>query len=63
MTAGPVFSVQDIPFSIFGSWLALSPVTALATHFDTAVNNMPPGTRRQPPMTSTRSRPFVSTLS
>ena len=32
MTAGPVFSVQDIPFSIFGSWLALSPVTALATH-------------------------------
>ncbi|GAA1154227.1 glycogen debranching enzyme [Kitasatospora gansuensis] len=31
MTAdhGPVFSVQDIPFSTFGSWLALSPVTAL----------------------------------
>ncbi|BFV55221.1 trehalase family glycosidase [Kitasatospora sp. CMC57] len=33
MTAdqGPVFSVQDIPFSTFGSWLALSPVTALHT--------------------------------
>lgn len=34
MTPGPSFSVQEIPFSTFGSWLALSPVTALATYAD-----------------------------
>jgi hypothetical protein len=34
MPTGPSFSVQDIPFSTFGSWLALSPVTALHTRAD-----------------------------
>ncbi len=34
MPTGPFFSVQDIPFSTFGSWLALSPVTALHTRAD-----------------------------
>ncbi|MGI8334390.1 amylo-alpha-1,6-glucosidase [Actinomadura scrupuli] len=31
---GPAFSVQEIPFSTYGSWLAISPVTALATYSD-----------------------------
>jgi glycogen debranching enzyme len=31
---GPAFSVQEIPFSTHGSWLAISPVTALHTFSD-----------------------------
>ena len=32
--AGPHFDIRDIPFSHYGSWLALSPVTGNARHSD-----------------------------
>jgi glycogen debranching enzyme len=32
--AGPRFDVREIPFSHYGSWIALSPVTANAQHSD-----------------------------
>ncbi|MFC9970737.1 amylo-alpha-1,6-glucosidase [Spirillospora sp. NPDC127200] len=32
--AGPTFTLREIPFSTHGSWLAISPVTALATYAD-----------------------------
>jgi Trehalase len=33
-SAGPAFSLREIPFSTHGSWLAISPVTAHATYAD-----------------------------
>jgi hypothetical protein len=44
--SGPVFSVQDIPFSAYGSWFDISPVVAEKTYAEDLHLAWSPWTRR-----------------
>ncbi|WP_106401417.1 amylo-alpha-1,6-glucosidase [Actinocorallia populi] len=63
--SGPTFTVQEIPFSRQGSWLAVSPVTALATYADdlhlmTHTTGMHPVLRLTPVNGSTRAETQIT---